>query len=60
MAEINCETLKNGEVKIVVYLSPAEVDLMVTSWDMPLEFKHALLDAKNCAVNLRNKPTSDV
>lgn len=49
MAEVNCETIESGETKIVIYLSPSEVDLMITAWDMPLEFKHALLGAKNAA-----------
>ena len=52
MADVNCETMEDGQSKVVIYLSPNEVDLMITAWDMPLEFKHALLDAKNVALRL--------
>ena len=52
MADVNCETMEDGQSKVVIYLSPNEVDLMITAWHMPLEFKHALLDAKNVALRL--------
>lgn len=59
MADVYCETMENGEAKVVIYLSPNEVDLMITAWDMPLECKHALLDAKNVALRLSGDSGGD-
>lgn len=55
MAEITCETIEaTGDAKIVVYLSPYEVDLIVSTWDVPINFKHMLLDAKKAAGTINN------
>ena len=51
MARVEVQT-DSGTAEIALMLTVDEVDLIVTTWDVPLDLKHKLIEAKKNAESI--------
>jgi len=51
MAKVEVQT-DGGEAEVALVLTIDEVDLIVTTWDIPLDLKHKLIEAKKNALSI--------